>query len=138
VVALADGGVLGGQSEGVEAHRAQDGIAMAAAEMGDDLAEHVVADVSHVELTRRVREHLEDVRLLVVARRRGVLRVGDRERLLALPDLLPSRLDRRCVVSIHRRPPGTKKPLDREAGRKRRGRCRVRFLRYRRSSCMTA
>src|SRR5205823_5591944 len=32
VAALADRGVLGGQSKGVEAHRAQDGVAMPAAE----------------------------------------------------------------------------------------------------------
>ena len=61
-----DRGVLGRQPERVEPHRAHDRVAVPAPEVGDDLAEHVVADVPHVQLAGRIREHLEHVGLLRV------------------------------------------------------------------------
>ena len=103
VAALADGGVLGRQAEGVVAHRAQHAEAHAPADVREDVAERVVLDVPHVELARRVREHLEHVRVLLVEVAR-VGRVGDVERALALPDVLPLQLDCLRVVSLHRSP----------------------------------
>ena len=120
VAALPDRRVLRWKAEGVEAHRAQHLEPMPPSEVGDDLAEHVVPDVAHMELAGRVRQHLEHVRLGLVVRGRIVgIRHGEGARLR--PHLLPLRLDHRWVVSLHRRPPGTKKPLDREAVRKLRG-----------------
>ncbi len=68
MAALADRGVLGRKPEGVVAHRAQDLVAVPAAEVGDDVAERVVLDVAHVEVARGVRQHLEDVRPLLLER----------------------------------------------------------------------
>ena len=101
VAALADGGVLRRQAERVEAHRAQDGGPVAAAELRDDLAEHVVAHVPHVELARGVREHLEHVRLGAHLGSTGLTGIGDVEGALALPGLLPLGLDRLRVVPLH-------------------------------------
>ena len=84
-----DRGVLGRQAERVEAHRPQHRVAVAAAEVRDDVAEHVVADVPHVQLARGVREHLEHVRLLARVGRAGLAGVGDVEGAALVPDLLP-------------------------------------------------
>ncbi len=94
-VAAADGGVLGREPERVPAHRVDDVHPVAAAEAGDDVADRVDEHVAHVQRPRRVRELLEHVRL----RLHGL--VGDLERVLAVPDLLPLRLDCLCVVRIH-------------------------------------
>ena len=55
------GGVLRRQAERVPAHRVQHRIAAGALVAGDDVAERVVADVAHVDLPARVREHLQHV-----------------------------------------------------------------------------
>src|SRR5262249_9214634 len=68
--------------------------------MRDDLAEHVVPDMTDVELARRVGEHLEDVGLppeLLAGRR--VVYV---ERAAFGPDALPLRLDCLWVIALHR------------------------------------
>ena len=68
--------------------------------MGDDVAERVVEDVPHVQVTGRVRQHLEHVEVglgqLLAGRR-----VLDRERSLGIPDRLPLRLDFLRVVRVH-------------------------------------
>ena len=101
MAALPDGRVLGGEPEGVVAHRAQDLEAHAAADVREHVSERVVLHVPHVELARRVREHLEDVGVRGVGPP-GLGRVGDAERLLAAPRLLPLQLDCLGVVSLHR------------------------------------
>ncbi len=55
VAAFLDRGVLGGQAERVEAHRPQHRVAVAAAEVRDDVAQRVVEDVPHVQAAGRVR-----------------------------------------------------------------------------------
>src|SRR5689334_19705538 len=90
--------------------------------MRDHLAEHVVANVAHMESAARIREHLEDVGLL-----RSVVVapwIRDVEGALRRPRPLPLRLDCLRVVSIHQSS-GTKKPLisrgHGESARRRRG-----------------
>ena len=119
MAALADRGVLGGQAERVVAHRVQHGEAGPTALMAEHVAHRVVLDVPHVQLARWVRQHLEHVR----GRRAARVRVDGIRRLegaLGLPQLLPARLDRPRVVSLHLASSrtvglGTKKPLQGEA-----------------------
>jgi hypothetical protein len=68
------------------------------AEVRDDLAEHVVADMTHVELARRVRQHLEDVGLVPQL---GLVGVRNVEGPLVRPDALPLLFDRLRVVLLH-------------------------------------
>ncbi len=89
--AVADRRVLGGQPEGVVAHRAQDAVAAPAAEMGDDVSDRVVQDVAHVQLARGVRQHLDDVGLGALDL--AGLGIGRVERARVLPDALPALLD---------------------------------------------
>jgi hypothetical protein len=74
---------------------------MPAAEVRDDVSQRVVEDVAHVQVAGGVRKHLEHVELLAAWQARRIVRVGDVERALALPHLLPLRLDRLWVVGIH-------------------------------------
>ena len=99
VATLLDCGVLRVQAERVVAHRPHHHEAVAASEVRDDLAEHVVANVPHVELAGRVREHLQDIGLARVLRR-ARLRVRHREGARVLPDPLPLCLDRLRVVPL--------------------------------------
>ena len=101
MAALADRGVLGRQAERVVAHRVQHAQAVAAALMAERVADRVVLDVPHVQLARRVGQHLEHV-----LQARGVLPglgVRSREGLGVVPDLLPLGLDRGRVVALHAR-----------------------------------
>ncbi len=82
-----DSRVLGGQPEGVPTERVQDVEAAHALHARDDVADHVVADVSDVGVPRRVREHLEAVELRLV----GIL--SDLEGAAVAPPLLPLLLD---------------------------------------------
>ncbi len=93
-----DGVLLGRQPERVEAHRVQHVVAghalVAGVDVGGDVAERV-ADVQTG--ARRVREHVEDEELVPaghlgrIGQRAGG--VGRLERALALPAVLPPRLD---------------------------------------------
>ena len=95
--AVADRGVLGRQPERVESLRVQHVHAVSRAEARDDVPDRVDEHVPHVEGSRRIREHLEDVAL-------GLHRVvRDVERLRVLPDPLPLLLDRARVVPVHHR-----------------------------------
>ena len=87
-----DGGVLGGQAEGVEAHGVQHVVAAHAGLTSHGVADGVVAGVAHVEVTRGVREHLQHVLLGL-----GGVLVGLVE-LLVGPGLLPLGLDGLGVV----------------------------------------
>ena len=61
VDAVLDGRVLRRQAEGVPAHGVQHVVALHALVAGDHVADGVVAHVAHVELARRVGEHLQAV-----------------------------------------------------------------------------
>ena len=141
VAALADRGVLGRQAERVVAHRVQHAQAVAAALMAERVADRVVLDVPHVQVARRVRQHLEHV-----LQARGVLpRLGVRgdEGLGVVPDLLPLGLDRGRVVALHARclvgktPTEMETPLRGEALRilRRHVGAAVRSAQRRRSAC---
>ena len=112
--ALADRRVLGGQAERVVAHRPQDAEAAPAAQVGDDVSDRVVEDVPHVQLARRVRQHLDDVRLH--RPRSGRARdwaCGTRPRRPRRAASAARSLSARTAQSSLS--PGTKKPLMREA-----------------------
>ena len=94
VDAVVDGGVLGGQPEGVPAHRVQHVEAAHPLEAGEHVADGVDAHVAHVDAAGRIREHLE----AVVLRPAGVL--GHLELLGVLPDRLPLRLDLAEGISV--------------------------------------
>ena len=90
-----DGRVLGGEAKGVEAHGVQHVIAAHTGLARHGVADGVVARVAHVEVARRVREHLEDVLLGL-----GGVLVGLVE-LLVFPGLLPLGLYGLRVVGRH-------------------------------------
>ncbi len=64
------GRVLGRHAEGVPAHRVQNIIALGALGPRHHIAHHIVAGVAHVDVARRIGEHLEHI----VFRPAGVLR----------------------------------------------------------------
>ena len=91
-----DGVLLGGQAEGVPAHRVQDVEAAHALVAGQDVGGGVAFGMADVQAgAAGVGEHVEDVELRLV--RTGPVRRA--EGLVRLPELLPARLDRRGVVS---------------------------------------
>jgi hypothetical protein len=100
VLSRLDGVVLGGQAEGVVAHRMQHEIAHAAAEVRHRVADRVRLQMADVRLAGRVREHLEDVRARL---RRGSL-VRHLPGVLVSPHALPLGLDQLRVVAIRHRP----------------------------------
>ena len=102
VLAGLDGVLLGGQAEGVVAHRVQDVVALHAAVARQRVGRNVAQRVTHVQaLTRGVGEHVENEEGVVGGQRaskvaRGVVRV---ERAQLLPAVLPLRLDLTCELS---------------------------------------
>ena len=87
-----DGGVLGGQAKGVEADGVQHVVAAHAGLTGHGIADGVVARVAHVQVARRIREHLEHVLL-------GLTVVGvDGKEVGVLPGLHPLGLNGLRVV----------------------------------------
>ena len=84
---VGDGGVLGGQPEGVPAHGVEDVEPAHALVARDHVTDGVVAHVSHVDAPRRIREHLQQV---VLGTGRAFLHP---EALFALPLALPLLLD---------------------------------------------
>jgi len=85
--------LLGGETEGVPAHRVQDVGAAHAREPRHDIGGRVPLGVADVEPgPRRVREHVEDVELLFALAAPGT------KGLALLPVLLPLRLDRGWIV----------------------------------------
>ncbi len=94
--------VLGRQAEGVVAHRVDHLEALAAAEVGDRVADRVALEVADVGLPGGVGQHLQHVGLRLVGLEAGLPGVGDLPGLLLGPDLLPLRLDLLGVVGAHR------------------------------------
>ena len=87
-----DGGVLGGQAEGVEPDRAEDALALHGLVADGQVAEGVVADVALVRRPRGVRVHAQRVELLP-----GIV-VVDLVGALVIPVALPLALHRSDVV----------------------------------------
>ena len=88
-----DGRVLSGKTESVETDGMQHVVAAHTGLAGHGVADGVVAGVAHVQVTRRVREHLEDVLL-------GLGGIGvHSEEILLLPGLHPLFLNGLRVVS---------------------------------------
>ena len=90
-----DGGVLSRHAEGVEAHRMQDVEALHRLVARHDVADGVVAHMAHVQVARRIREHLERVVLWTV--RVGLCLVD----LALFPLLLPFCLNVLRRISFH-------------------------------------
>src|SRR5688572_20071201 len=61
--AVFDGGVLGGQAEGIPTERMQHVESLQSLQSCDDVTDDVVADVADVRVTRGIREHLQAVEL---------------------------------------------------------------------------
>jgi hypothetical protein len=92
--AVVDGGVLGGQPEGIPAHRMQYVEAPHPLEPGDQVPDGIDPDMPHVDAAGGIREHLE----AVVLRAGGVL--GHLELFGVLPDRLPPGLDLAKRISV--------------------------------------
>ena len=87
-----DGGVLGRQAKGVKADGVQHVVAAHAGLTGHGIADSVVARVAHVQVARRIREHLEHILL-------GLTVVGvDGKEVGVLPGLHPLGLNGLRVV----------------------------------------
>jgi hypothetical protein len=89
--------VLGGEAEGVVAHRMQHRVALAAPEVRDRIAQGVVLQVADVRLARRVGQHLQHVGHGLVSSDRVV---RDLPRVLVGPHPLPLGLYRTGVVAL--------------------------------------
>ena len=87
VHAVVDGGVLGGEAEGVPPHRVEHVVPAHPLVPREQIADGVHAHVTHVDAARRVREHLE----AVILRPGRILR--DLELLAILPRALPPGFD---------------------------------------------
>src|SRR5437879_3012119 len=73
--------------------------AVAAAEVGDRVADRIGLQVAHVRLAARVGQHLEHIGLRLRAVEAGLAGVGHFPGALVGPQLLPAALDRVRVVS---------------------------------------
>ena len=93
---MLDGRVLSRQAERVPTHGMQHVEAAHLGIAGDDVADCVVTHVPHVDVARRVREHLEHVLLGLGMIFRDLIQVG------IFPILLPTRFDLVRVVLFHR------------------------------------
>ena len=93
---MLDGRVLSRQAERVPTHGMQHVEATHLGIAGDDVADRVVAHMAHMDVARRVREHLEHVLLGL-----GVI-FGDLVQVGIFPSLLPTRFDLVRVVLFHR------------------------------------
>jgi hypothetical protein len=101
VLAGLDRVVLGGEAEGVVAHRVDDLEAVATAEVGDRVADRVDLQVADVGLARGVGQHLERVVLRHRVVEAGLAGVWHLPRAFLGPHRLPAALDRMGVVAVH-------------------------------------
>ena len=89
---MLNGSVLSGQAKGVKADGVQHIVAAHAGLTGHGIADGIVARVAHVQVARRIREHLEHVLL-------GLAGVGvDGKEVGVLPGLHPLGLNGLRVV----------------------------------------
>ena len=89
-----NGGVFGGQSEGIPAHRMQHLLAAQPLHPCHHIGDHVVAHMAHVQVPRGVGEHRQRVkRLITVLQNRGVMQA------VVSPGLLPAGFDRLGLVA---------------------------------------
>ena len=96
VALMLDGRIFRRKAERIPAHRMQNVEAAHLRIAGDDVADGVVAHVAHVDIARRIREHLEHV-LLRLRRILGhLVEVG------LGPRLLPAGFDLVRIVLLHR------------------------------------
>jgi len=96
--AVLDGRVLGRHSEGVPAHGMQHVVSVHALEPGDNVANGIVAYVPHVDTSRGIREHLQDVVF-------GAGRIDfAMKHALFFPDALPFGLYMLRIVTLHDSP----------------------------------
>ena len=87
-----DGGVLGGQAKSIEADGVKHVVAAHTGLTGHGIADGIVARVAHVQIARRIREHLEHILL-------GLAVVGvDSKEVRVLPGLHPPGLNGLRVV----------------------------------------
>ena len=87
--------ILGGHAKGIEPHRVQHIVSFHRAEARDHISDRIVADMPHVEFSRRIRKHLKHVILrfrIVLLRAAAVL---------CLPDFLPLRFNLLRAISLH-------------------------------------
>src|SRR5262249_51626041 len=110
---------------GVVAHRVDHLKAVAAAEMGDRVADGVALEVTDVRFAGGVGQHLQHVGLRLRVLIAGLTGIGYLPGLLLSPDLLPLALDLFGVVAGHgailrARPPPARAGL-RPLARERRG-----------------
>ncbi len=94
---VVDGGVFGGQAEGVPTHRVQDVEAAHPLIARQRVADRVVAEVADVERAARIRKHFEDV----ILRFRRVLFRSVQFGILA-PDRMPLGFDLLVIVRTFR------------------------------------
>ena len=91
-----DRGVLSGQAEGIPADRVQHVAAPQEVVTREGVADSVGLGVAHVQVTRRVREHVNEVETL--AGIRGIL--AGTERIELRPARLPLLLDITRVIAL--------------------------------------
>ena len=90
-----DGRVLGRKPEGIPSHRMQHVVAVHPHVAGQGVADGVVAHVPHVERTRRIGQHLQDVVLLLArVQTLGGIEVG-----IVVPALGPFLFDGLRIVT---------------------------------------
>ena len=92
---ILDRRILGGHAKGIEPHRVQHIVSFHRAEARDHISDRIVADMPHVEFSRRIWKHLKHVILrfrIVLLRAAAVL---------CLPDFLPLRFDLLRAISLH-------------------------------------
>ena len=75
--------------------------AVAAAEVGDRVADRVALEVPDVGLAGGIGQHLQHVRLRLLLGEAGLIRVRHLPGFILSPDLLPLALDRYGVVARH-------------------------------------
>ena len=92
---ILDRRVLCGHTEGVESHRVQDVVPIHLSKARDNVADRIVADMPHMQFSRRIGKHLKHVilRFFIIPFRP--------EGMTFLPYLLPLRLDLLRAISLH-------------------------------------
>ena len=130
--AALDRGIFRGQAEGVPSHGMDDVIPPGPAVAGHGVPQRVVADMTHVDLARRIGEHLHDI----IFRLAGI-GLG-RETAGLVPGLLPFRLRLSETVTRHLRRNSACRPSGEPVHGCRRECCRIRCPLRRRGNARPA